>query len=153
MVKFLLWDAAVNSFGSLVLWLHASAVCVWHQCLKLALWAGKIKACVYLIFMDIAQTPPYRGCANSRYTTMTSDLSPHGWASFLIGANLWVEEWYPINCVYVASVLTQVRLRICVWETHCHSVFEGNEDAVCLCVLLVLFLLICRNSSHIKDMT
>ena len=113
---------------------------------------GKKSICIFNFYGHCPNTP-YRGCANSRYTPMMSDLYAHGWANFPVGANLWVEEWCPTNCVYVASVLTQVRLTLCVWETHCHSVFEGNEHGVCLCVLLVLFLLICRNSSHIKDMT
>ena len=108
-------------------------MCVLHQCLKLALWGGIKSICIFNFYGHCPNTL-YRGCANSRYTPMMSDLYPHCWANFPIGANLWVEEGYPISCVYVASVLTQVRLRICVWETH--SVFEGNEHAVCLCVLL-----------------
>ena len=45
------------------------------------------------------------------------------------------EEWYPVKCIYAAFILTQVRLRICVRETHWRSVFEGNEYAVCPYVL------------------
>ena len=41
----------MNSFGSRVLWLHAMP--------EVGFVRGEVgKACVYLIFMDIAQTPP-----------------------------------------------------------------------------------------------
>lgn len=48
---------------------------------------GKKSICIFNFYGHCPNTP-YRGCANSRYTPMMSDLYAHGWANFPVGANL-----------------------------------------------------------------
>lgn len=94
---------------------------------------GKKKACVYLIFMDIAQTPPTEVLQihdTPQWCQICFPTAEQAFRSVPVS-----EEWYPVNCIYAAFILTQVRLRICVRETHWRSVFEGNEYAVCPYVL------------------
>lgn len=56
---------------------------------------GKKKSMCIFNFYGHCPNTPYRGSASSQYTPMMSDLSPHHWANFLIGASLWVEEDIP----------------------------------------------------------
>lgn len=76
-----------------------------------------------------------RGSANSRYTLVRSDLFPPCQASSPMGARLWVEEWYPINCVYVVFALTQIwgSESVCGRPTESLFLKEMNMLFACVC--------------------